>query len=135
MIIIKLCNKILNDLSRSWRYRLSVGIWELVIKIYVERGIVPRRCSRKGAMKKKRKRKEKGDDEIEIERPPPSFYREAARESAIYVERRYVKQRGKRESVNDVVRLTCTIRECSCRSRVCTGFCRIRRCRPRNSAP
>lgn len=67
----------------------------MVIKIYVERGIVPRRCSRKGAMKKKRKRKEKGDDEIEIERPPPSFYREAARESAIYVERRYVKQRGR----------------------------------------
>lgn len=43
--------------------------------------------------------------------------------------------RGRGETVNDVVRLTCRIRECSCRSRVCTGSCRIRRCRPRNSAP
>lgn len=40
-----------------------------------------------------------------------------------------------RAVVKHVVRLTCKIREYSCRCRVCTGSSHTRRCRPRNSAP
>lgn len=124
---------------------------ESVIKIYVKHAAVTIRIflsadrPRDSTLwKKEKKAEEKGSTHLCILRnlrgaPKLScvvFYRKTPRNRrgcAIYARGGYVKRPG--GAANDVVRLTCKIRECSCRSRVCTDSCRIRRCRPRNSAP